>query len=166
MAEASSNLSRYDGVRFGHKADEKNDLKLFYKENRTEAFGVEVKRRIMMGTFVLSSGYYHAFYEKAQKMRRLILEEINNIFKNYEIIILPSSPQLAWKVGDNSKKLTDVYVTDIFTVIANLCGIPAISLPVGQNEDGLYAGMQLMSSNYGESGLLKLSKQIQNCHSN
>jgi aspartyl-tRNA(Asn)/glutamyl-tRNA(Gln) amidotransferase subunit A len=166
MAEASSNLSRYEGVRYGHQSSEKKDLKDFYKTNRTEGFGKEVKRRIMMGTFVLSSGYYDAYYEKAQKVRNLITKEINTIFSKYDVIILPSSPQLPWKLGDKNKKLTDIYLADIFTVIANICGIPAVSIPLGHNKEGLYAGMQLMSAKYNEASLFNFSKQIQNWHRN
>jgi len=160
-AEASSNLSRYDGIRFGYRSQNATDLMETYKKSRTEGFGTEVKRRIMLGTFVLSSGYYDAYYTKAQKARRLIQEKTFEIFENYDFILLPASPGPAWKLGDNVDDPVAMYLADIFTVQANMVGIPAISLPVGTHaEEGLPVGVQFMANRFHESDLLAFSKQV------
>ena len=160
-AEASSNLSRYDGIRFGYRSQNATDLMETYKKSRTEGFGTEVKRRIMLGTFVLSSGYYDAYYTKAQKARRLIQEKTFEIFESYDFILLPASPGPAWKLGDNVDDPVAMYLADIFTVQANMVGIPAISLPVGTHaKEGLPVGVQFMANRFQESDLLAFSQQI------
>jgi len=160
-AEASSNLSRYDGVRFGHRSDDAKDLMEVYKKSRTEGFGEEVKRRIMLGTFVLSSGYYDAYYSKAQKVRRLIADKTFEIFQNFDFILMPASPTPPWNIGEKVDDPVAVYLSDIFTVQANMVGIPAISLPVGNHENGLPIGVQLMSNKFEEEMLLGFSDYLQ-----
>lgn len=158
MAEASSNLARYDGVHFGYRSPNAIDLESTYKKSRSEGFGAEVKRRIVLGTFVLSAGYYDAYYAKAQKVRRLIRDKTNEIFKNYDLIMLPTAPTTAFKIGEKSDNPVVNYLADIFTVQASLAGIPAISLPVGNNKDGLPLGIQFLAPCFGESNLLDFSK--------
>lgn len=161
-AEASSNLSRYDGIRFGYRSENANTLEETYKKSRTEGFGDEVKRRIMLGTFVLSSGYYDAYYTKAQKVRRLIQEKTFEIFKAYDFILMPASPSTAWKIGSNIDDPVAVYLADIYTVQANMVGIPAISLPLGVHKNGMPFGIQLMARKFEEQGLLAFSNHIHN----
>jgi len=161
-AEASSNLSRYDGVRFGRRSDSAKDLIEVYKKSRTEGFGAEVKRRIMLGTFVLSSGYYDAYYTKAQKVRRLISDKTIEIFQNHDFILMPASPTPPWNIGEKIDDPVAVYLSDIFTVQANMVGIPAISLPVGKHKNGLPIGIQLMSNKFNEQSLLSFSKHLNN----
>lgn len=157
-AEASSNLSRYDGVKYGYQNENTDDLTSFYKLNRSEGFGAEVKRRILLGTFVLSSGYYDAYFSKAQQVRRLIVEKTNAIFSGYDGIILPTVPTPAYKLGEKSDDPIAMYLGDIFTVYANLAGIPAISLPLFKHSIGLPFGLQVMTSQFNELLLLRLSK--------
>jgi aspartyl-tRNA(Asn)/glutamyl-tRNA(Gln) amidotransferase subunit A len=159
-AEASSNLSRYDGVHFGYRSPNAFDLESTYKKSRSEGFGTEVKSRIMLGTFVLSEGYYDAYYSKAQKVRRLIQDKTNEIFKNHEFILLPTTPGTAFAFGANSADPIQMYLEDIFTVHANHAGIPAISLPLGKHSNGLPFGVQLMARHFEESALLKFSKTL------
>lgn len=159
-AEASSNLSRYDGIRYGHRSTNADDLISTYKKSRTEGFGKEVKRRIMLGTFVLSSGYYDAYYSKAQKVRRLIQERTTAIFQDYDFILLPAAPGPAWKLGTKMEDPVEMYLADIFTVQANMAGIPAICLPTGTTPDGLPIGMQLMAPRFEEGKLLAFAKTI------
>ena len=159
-AEASSNLSRYDGIRYGYRSTNADDLLSTYKKSRTEGFGKEVKRRIMLGTFVLSSGYYDAYYSKAQKVRRLIQERTTAIFQDYDFILLPAAPGPAWKLGAKMEDPVEMYLADIFTVQANMAGIPAICLPTGTTPDGLPIGMQLMAPRFEESKLLAFAKTI------
>lgn len=160
-AEASSNLSRYDGIRFGYRSPEKtNELKVFYKKNRSAAFGMEVKRRIMLGTFVLSAGYYDAYYTKAQKVRKILKEKLNEIFNSNDVIILPNSPVTAFPFGDRITDPVTMYLADIYTVMANLAGIPAISLPIYTNNRGLPYGLQVMSNAGNELILLQVSNQL------
>ena len=153
-AEASSNLSRYDGVRFGHRNKNANDLLEVYKKSRTEGFGTEVKRRIMLGTFVLSSGYYDAYYTKAQKIRRMISERTTAILEEYDFILMPVSPTPPWNIGERSDDPVANYLADIFTVQANMVGIPAIALPIGIHHSGLPIGVQFMSKHFSEKKLL------------
>jgi aspartyl-tRNA(Asn)/glutamyl-tRNA(Gln) amidotransferase subunit A len=153
-AEASSNLSRYDGVRFGHRADGAKDIQEMYKKSRTEGFGTEVKRRIMLGTFVLSAGYYDAYYAKAQQVRRLILERTEEILKDFDFILMPASPTPAWNIGEMADDPVAMYLADIFTVQANMVGMPAIALPIGQHPCGLPVGVQLMAGRWQEAELL------------
>lgn len=159
-AEASSNLSRFDGVRFGHRSDKAEDLIEIYKKSRTEGFGTEVKRRIMLGAFVLSSGYYDAYYTKAPKIRRLISEKTFQIFENYDFILMPASPTPPWNIGDKMDDPVEAYLADIFTVQANMVGIPAISLPFGKHENGLPMGIQFMANKFEEKKLLSFSQHL------
>lgn len=160
-AEASSNLSRYDGVRYGYRSQapmpELSDL---YVKSRSEGFGKEVQRRILLGTYVLSSGYYDAYFSKAQQVRRLLLNQVTNIFKNYDAIWMPTVPAPAWKMGEKSENPTDMYLADIFTVLANLTGLPAISLPLFKHGSGLPFGLQVMTNRGEELSLLSISSQL------
>ena len=158
MAEASSNLSRYDGVHYGYRSPSAVDLQSTYKRSRSEGFGKEVKRRIMLGTFVLSAGYYDAYYAKAQKVRRLIKNKTEEIFKEYDFILVPTAPEPAFAIGKNEKDPVVTYLSDIFTVQASLTGAPAISLPAGNNSKGLPLGLQLITKHFDEQELLNFSK--------
>lgn len=158
-AEASSNLSRYDGVRFGNRAESEN-LEQMYKASRSEGFGEEVKRRIMTGTFVLSASYYDAYYTKAQKVRRMIMEETNKLLEQYDFILSPTSPTTAFKIGELNDDPLQMYLEDLFTVQANVAGIPAISIPYGVDSQGLPIGIQMMSKCFNEKDLLDISNQI------
>jgi len=158
MAEASSNLSRYDGVHYGYRSTKATDLQSTYKLSRSEGFGKEVKRRIMLGTFVLSAGYYDAYYAKAQKTRRLIREKTLEILKEYDFILTPTAPGPAYDIGVEETDPVVSYLADIFTVQASLTGLPAISLPVGNNHEGLPLGIQLLAGQFEELELLNFSK--------
>ena len=153
-AEASSNLSRYDGIRFGYRSPNATNLEETYKLSRTEGFGREVKRRILLGTFVLSSGYYDAFYGKAQRVRRLIIEKTEEIFNQFDFILMPTAPGPAWPIGESLDDPIAMYLADIFTVHANLTGIPAISIPVQPTDEGLPLGIQFFANKERESSLL------------
>jgi aspartyl-tRNA(Asn)/glutamyl-tRNA(Gln) amidotransferase subunit A len=153
-AEASSNLSRYDGIRFGYRSPNATNLEETYKLSRSEGFGREVKRRILLGTFVLSSGYYDAFYGKAQQVRRLIVEKTAEIFRDYDFILMPTAPGPAWPIGQSLDDPIEMYLADIFTVHANLTGIPAISIPVKPTDQGLPLGIQFFADKEKESDLL------------
>lgn len=158
-AEASSNLSRYDGVRFGHRTKEVvTDLTELYKRSRSEGFGKEVQRRIMLGTFVLSAGYYDAYFSKAQQVRRMLTDKTTSIFKNYDAIILPTSPTTAFTIGEKTDDPIAMYIADIYTVFANLTGIPAISLPLFNHSNGLPFGLQVMTNKMNEITLFQLSQ--------
>ncbi len=157
-AEASSNLWRFDGVRYGYRSQTPvSDLKEFYKQNRSEGFGKEVKRRIMLGSFVLSAGYYDAYFTKAQQVRRLLQEQTDLIFKDFDIIIAPNSPTVAYKIGEKIEDPLAMYMGDIFTVFANLTGIPAVSLPLFKHSSNLPFGVQAMSNRYNELSLARFS---------
>lgn len=158
-AEASSNLSRYDGIRYGYRSPNATNLEETYTLSRTEGFSTEVKRRIMLGTFVLSAGYYDAYYGKAQKVRRLIAQKTAKIFEEYDFIIMPTAPSPAWDLGAVNDDPVAMYLADIFTVQANMVGIPAISIPLGTS-DGLPIGVQLMANKFEESKLLSFVKQL------
>jgi aspartyl-tRNA(Asn)/glutamyl-tRNA(Gln) amidotransferase subunit A len=158
MAEASSNLSRYDGVHMGYRSPAAVDLLSTYKNSRSEGFGKEVKRRIMLGTFVLSAGYYDAYFAKAQKVRRMIREKTDAILKEYDFILVPSAPEPAFPIGRTEKDPVVTYLADIFTVQASLTGAPAISLPAGNNSKGLPLGLQLLTRHFEEKELLNFSK--------
>lgn len=153
-AEASSNLARYDGVHFGYRSDKAKNMDEVYKLSRTEGFGDEVKRRIMLGTFVLSAGYYDAYYKKAQQVRRLISEKTKSLFSQYDFLIGPVASGTAFNLGEKTDDPIAMYLTDIFTVHANLAGIPGISLPLGKHSNGMPFGLQLMSAAYQEDKLL------------
>lgn len=157
-AEASSNLNRYDGVRFGHRTKAPvADLTEFYKLSRSEGFGKEVQRRILLGTFVLSTGYYDAYFTKAQQVRRLLVDKVNQIFKDYDAIILPTSPTTAFNIGEKNDDPIAIYLADIYTVFSNLTGVPAISLPLYKHTNGLPFGMQVMTNKMEEPTLLQIS---------
>ena len=156
-AEASSNLARYDGVRYGHRTDSASGLRDMYFKTRAEGFGEEVKRRIMLGTYVLSSGYYDAYYSKAQKVRALIKRDYMNAFASCDAILTPTSPSVAFKFGEKSEDPISMYLNDIYTVSANLAGIPAISVPCGLSKVGLPIGLQLQGNFWSEHLLLNLS---------
>jgi aspartyl-tRNA(Asn)/glutamyl-tRNA(Gln) amidotransferase subunit A len=159
-AEASSNLSRYDGVKFGHRtADTTRNLDDFYKKSRSEGFGKEVKRRIMLGTFVLSAGFYDAYFTRAQQVRQKICQETQLIFNDFDIIILPTSPTTAFKFGEKSHDAIEMFLADIFTVYANLAGIPGISFPLGKHTNGMPFGVQAMTNQLEELSLLQFSYQ-------
>lgn len=160
-AEASSNLSRYDGVRYGYRSKEATSLESTYKKSRTEGFGYEVKKRIMLGTFVLSSGYYDAYYSRAQKVRRLVHERTAQILDNYDFILMPTAPGTAWNLGESKHDPVAMYLADIFTVQANMAGIPAIALPMGNHPNGLPIGVQFMAGKYQETALLAFSNYVQ-----
>jgi len=164
-AEASSNLSRYDGVKFGHHSSADNkDLTALYKNARSEGFGKEVKRRIMLGTFVLSAGYFDAYFTKAQQIRKLLVDGASQIFKNYDAVILPTVPTTAFLIGDHAKDSVAMFLADIYTVYANLVGIPAISIPLYKHSNGLPFGLQVMCAPFEEETLLQLSTNIQKLH--
>lgn len=160
-AEASSNLSRYDGIRYGHKTKEKPaDLNHFYKLNRSEGFGKEVQRRIMLGTFVLSAGYYDAYFSKAQQVRKLLVDKVEEIFKDFDAIILPTVPATAFTIGEKKDDPIAMYIADIYTVFANLTGIPGISLPLYKHSNGMPFGLQVMTGKFNEVILLEFSRLL------
>ncbi len=159
-AEASSNLSRYDGVKYGHRSQNSEDLLSMYKNSRTEGFGDEVIRRILLGTFVLSANYYDAYYTKAQKVRQIIKEKTESLLEDYDFILLPTTPSTAFKIGEKNDDPLNMYLADLFTVQASVAGIPAISIPNGFDKDGLPIGLQIMTKNFNESKLYSFSKYI------
>ena len=160
-AEASSNLSRYDGVKYGYRSvAPASDLTAFYKNNRSEGFGKEVKRRIMLGTFVLSAGYYDAYYTKAQQVRQLLKEKTDLVFKDFDFILLPNSPSIAFKAGEKMTDPIAMYLADIYTVFANLTGVPSISLPLFRHSTGMPFGLQVIASHFDELSLLQLSGSL------
>jgi len=157
-AEASSNLSRFDGVRYGHRSKrEINDLAEFYASNRSEGFGSEVKRRIMLGSFVLSAGYYDAYFTKAQQVRRQLYDQTQLIFKDFDAILSPTAPSPAFRFGEKTDDPIEMYLGDIYTVFANLTGIPAISLPIFWHSNGMPYGLQVMTNRFEEVSLLQVS---------
>ena len=156
-AEASSNLARYDGVHFGYRSPNAYDMESVYVKSRSEGFGLEVKRRIMTGTFVLSAGYIDQYYGKGQKVRRIIAEATKEIFSNFDFILTPTTPHVAFKHGSKGENPIEMYLEDIYTVHANLVGIPAISLPLFKNNQGLPFGMQLMADKFEEKKLFDIS---------
>ena len=160
-AEASSNLSRFDGVKFGHRAKDYGDLTDMYKKTRAEGFGDEVKRRIMIGAYVLSHGYYDAYYLQAQKIRRMIADDFQQAFKVCDVIAGPVAPTVAWKLGEKSDDPVANYLADIFTLPASLAGLPGMSLPCGFGESGMPVGLQLIGNYFGEAKLLNAAHQLQ-----
>ena len=159
-AEASSNLSRYDGVRYGYRCDNPKDILDLYKRSRSEGFGAEVQRRILIGTYALSAGYYDAYYVKAQKVRRLIQQDFLKAFENVDVIAAPSAPTTAYKIGANLSP-NEMYLGDIYTLAVNLAGLPAINAPVGFDQDHLPVGLQLIGNYWSESQLLSIVHQYQ-----
>ena len=156
-AEASSNLARYDGVRYGVRKEHAKDLRQMYRETREQGFGAEVKRRIMLGTYVLSSGYYDAYYAKAQKARTLIKQDFLDAFQACDAILTPTAPSTAFKIGEKTDDPLAMYLSDIYTASANLAGIPGISIPCGADQTGLPIGVQLVGKHWSESIILKLA---------
>ncbi len=159
-AECSSNLSRFDGVRFGHRCEEPKDLEDLYKRSRGEGFGEEVKNRILMGTYALSAGYYDAYYIKAQKIRRLISNDFTEAFKKVDVIMGPASPETAFNIGEKSDDSISMYLSDIYTIAVNLAGLPGMSLPAGFSES-LPVGLQIIANQFEESRLLNVAHQYQ-----
>ena len=159
-AEASSNLARFDGVHYGYRSENITDLESTYINSRAEGFGDEVKRRIMLGTFVLSSGYHDAYFTKAQRVRRIIQDKTNEMFESYDFVISPTTPHTAFEIGNKQTDPTVMYLEDIFTVQANLSGNPAISIPIGYDRKGLPIGIHLMADHFKESNLLAFSKYV------
>lgn len=160
-AEASSNLSRYDGIRFGHRTAHAESLRELITRSRTEGFGVEVKRRILTGTHLLSSGYFDDYYVQAQKVRRMVQEELQQVLSQVDVILGPTTPSCAFKLGEKITDPTQRYLADIFTVAANLAGLPALSIPAGFNTDGLPIGMQLIGKHFSEASLLNIAHNYQ-----
>lgn len=159
-AEASSNLSRYDGVRYGYRSDNTKDIESLYKKTRAEGFGKEVQRRILLGTFVLSASYYDAYYTKAQKVRNLIRKQTKEILAQYDFIIMPTTPTTAFKLGENTQDPIAMYLTDLFSVHANVAGVPALSVPCGHDGEGLPIGLQVVANDFDESRLFQFSKVL------
>ena len=160
-AEASTNLSRYDGVRYGHRAKEFANLDEMYSNTRAEGFGSEVKRRIMIGTYVLSHGYYDAYYLKAQKLRRLVANDFQAAFKQCDIILAPNAPTSAPELNSLNQDPVQAYLSDIYTIAVNLAGLPALSLPAGLGADGLPIGVQLIGNYFSEAKILGAAHQMQ-----
>ena len=159
-AEASSNLSRFDGIKFGHRTKESiADLNDLYKKTRTEGFGEEVQRRILLGSFVLSAGYFDAYFTKAQQVRQKLVDLTNTLFSKYDLILSPTVPTTAFGIGENNHSATEMFLADIYTVYANLVGIPAISIPLFTHSNGMPFGLQVMSASFNEVSLLSFSKE-------
>ncbi len=161
-AEASSNLSRYDGVKYGYRSENAEDLASMYKKTRTEGFGKEVQRRIMLGTFVLSASYYDAYYNKAQKVRRMIRDATKSLLQKHDFILLPTTPTAAFKIGEHSSHPLEMYLADLFTVQSSVAGTPAISIPNGNSREGLPIGLQIMADDFKEAELFAFSKYLLN----
>lgn len=159
-AEASSNLSRFDGVRYGHRSAEATDLESLYKKTRTEAFGEEVRRRILLGTFVLSANYYDAYYTKAQRVRRLVQEETSRFFEQFDFLISPVTPTTAFTIGEKMEDPLQMYLADIFTVQANVVANPAVAVPNGSDENGMPIGIQIMAPYFGELKMLAFAQYL------
>lgn len=160
-AEASSNLSRYDGVRYGYRCENPVDLEDLYKRSRSEGFGEEVKRRLMVGTYVLSSGYYDAYYLQAQKVRNLITKEFKNLFEQYQAIAMPAKPGVAFNLDESLDNPIKIYMEDVFTIPVNLAGLPALSHPIGFNEQNRPFGLQLIGNYHQEAEILQIAHQFQ-----
>ena len=153
-AEASSNLGRFDGIRYGHRTENYTNLKELYRNSRSEGFGPEVKRRIILGTYVLSSGYYDAYYKKAQQVRTLVKKEFDKAFEKYDVLLTPTSPNVAFEMGTKSNNPLEMYLADICTVSVNIAGLPGISIPCGVNSDNMPIGMQLIGNKFEEEKIL------------
>ena len=160
-AEASSNLGRFDGIRYTYRTPEYKNLKEIYKKSRSEAFGAEVKRRIILGTYVLSSGYYDAYYKKAQQVRTLVMKEFNKGFEKYDVILTPTSPTVAFDIGSKSNNPLEMYLADICTVSVNIAGLPGISIPCGVDSQGMPIGMQLIGNKFEEEKILNAAYQFE-----
>ena len=153
-AEASSNLGRFDGIRYGYRTENYTNLRELYRNSRSEGFGPEVKRRIILGTYVLSSGYYDAYYKKAQQVRTLVKREFDKAFAKYDVLLTPTSPTVAFEIGTRSENPLEMYLADICTVSVNIAGLPGISIPCGVNSDGMPVGMQLIGNKFEEEKIL------------
>jgi aspartyl-tRNA(Asn)/glutamyl-tRNA(Gln) amidotransferase subunit A len=161
-AEASANLARYDGVRYGYRAPSASTLSEMYRKTRREGFGTEVKRRIMLGTYVLSSGYYDAYYLKAQKVRNLVASDFTKAFENVDAIVTPVAPTPAFRIGEKTANPLEMYLSDIYTITGSLAGIPGISVPCGSVADApLPVGMQIFARHFDEARLLRLAHQFE-----
>ena len=156
-AEASSNLGRYDGIRYGHRAQNYSNVKELFKNSRSEGFGEEVKRRIILGTYVLSSGYYDAYYKKAQQVRTIVKEKFDAAFEKYDVILTPTAPTTAFKIGEKTNNPLEMYLSDICTVSVNVAGLPGISIPCGVDKEGLPIGMQLIGKKFDEETIIKVA---------
>ncbi|WP_461207150.1 Asp-tRNA(Asn)/Glu-tRNA(Gln) amidotransferase subunit GatA [Clostridium sp. DL1XJH146] len=163
-AEASSNLARYDGIRYGYRTEEFEDVYEMMEKSRTEAFGAEVKRRIMLGTYALSSGYYDAYYKRAMKLKKKIKNEFIKVFEDYDFIISPTSPVLPFKIGERTDDPLQMYLADIYTVNINLAGVPAISIPCGESKEKLPIGLQLIGPHFGEEKLFRAAKAYEKAY--
>jgi aspartyl-tRNA(Asn)/glutamyl-tRNA(Gln) amidotransferase subunit A len=161
MAEASSNLSRYDGIRYGYRTPKAENLEDLYKKTRGEGFGKEVKKRIMLGSFILSADYYDAYYTKAQRVRKLVKQETESFFEIVDFIVSPTTPTPAFKIGVKSTDPMEMFLADIFTVHANVVGLPSISIPNGKNANGLPIGFQILGTEFGEKKMLEFALNIQ-----
>jgi len=160
-AEASSNLSRFDGVRYGHRAEQYGDLADMYRRTRAEGFGAEVRRRILIGTYVLSHGYYDAYYLKAQRIRRLIADDFVAAFRQCDVIVGPTSPTVAFRIGAKAADPVQMYLNDIYTIPANLAGLPGMSIPCGFGGDDLPVGLHLVGNYFAEARMLNVAHQYQ-----
>jgi len=159
-SEASSNLSRFDGVRYGHRCDDPKDLEDMYKRTRGEGFGTEVKRRILVGTYALSEGFYDAYYKKAQQIRRLIQQDFIRVLSDVDVIMGPTTPTTAFKIGEKTKDPVEMYMEDIFTLSLNLAGLPGMSIPCGFS-NGLPVGLQIIGNYFAEEKLLNVAHKYQ-----
>ena len=156
-AEASSNLGRFDGIRYTYRSPNATNIDEIFKKSRSEGFGAEVKRRIILGTYVLSSGYYDAYYKKAQKVRTMVMNEFNKAFEKYDVILTPTSPTVAFGIGEKSENPLEMYLADICTVSINIAGLPAISIPCGFDKEGMPIGMQLIGNKFEEEKILNVA---------
>ena len=163
-AEASSNLARFDGVRYGHRSDEAKDALTLFTKSRGEGFGDEVKRRIILGTYVLCSGYYDAYYLRAQKVRRRILGDFEKAFEQVDAILTPTSPTPAFKRGERADDPLAMYLSDVYTISVNLAGLPAISIPSGFTENGLPIGLQVIGKAFGEADMFAIANAFEQGH--
>jgi len=160
-AEASSNLARFDGARYGHRTELPSGIDEMYIRSRNEGFGAEVKRRIMLGTYVLSSGYYDAYYRKAQQVRRLIRNDFTEAYRNVDCILTPTVPATAFKIGEKMNDPITMYLSDIYTVSANLAGIPGLSINAGSDKNGLPIGVQVLGKHFDEATILKVGDYLE-----
>ena len=160
-AEASANLARYDGVRYGRRSSKSKSLSEMYRKSRDEGFGPEVKRRVMLGTYALSSGYYDAYYLKAQKVRTLLARDFENAFRQVDAIVTPTAPTPAFKLGEKTDDPLAMYLADIYTVTADLVGIPGISVPCGETKAGLPIGLQVLGKHFDESTVLRVAYAVE-----
>lgn len=156
-AEAASNLARFDGVKYGVSVDNPKNINDLYLQNRSKGFGKEVKRRIMLGNYVLSSGYYDAYYKKAKKVQRKIVQQFDQVFNSCDVILTPTSPTPAFKIGERVNDPLSMYLSDIYTVPVNIAELPAISIPCAYTDDGLPIGMQLIGKKYGEKTIFNVA---------